>query len=141
MAVGVRTTFPNPNTWLSFDFFWCTVHRRQLNHDMPNDNQVDLEDEEDLIIQAAATAVIAAGLAAIEYSWSYYDKTPYHDSVLMETLSSNIANVHESIRDLATERRISRLQSQAAQEDMASSSKLGDEAMQRLQLVESHLAP
>jgi hypothetical protein len=44
-------------------------------------NQVE-EDEEDLVIQAAATAVIAAGLAAIDYAQTYYNKTPYHNSSL-----------------------------------------------------------
>jgi len=50
-----------------------------------NDNYVDEEEdgeEEDLIIQAAATAAISAALAAIDYSQTYYDKTPYHDSAL-----------------------------------------------------------
>lgn len=48
-------------------------------------NQADIEqwdDEEDLIISAAGAVIISAGLAAIEYSQSYYDKIPYYDSVL-----------------------------------------------------------
>jgi hypothetical protein len=40
------------------------------------------EDEEDLVIQAAVTAAIAISSALIDYSETYYDKTPYHDSAL-----------------------------------------------------------
>jgi hypothetical protein len=50
------------------------------NSDYEEGDEEDL-DEEDLIIQAAATAAIAAGLSAIEYAQAYYDKRPYHDSV------------------------------------------------------------
>lgn len=39
-------------------------------------------DEEDLIVQAAVTAAISAALVVIDYSQTYYDKTPYHDSAL-----------------------------------------------------------
>jgi hypothetical protein len=56
---------------------------------MINDNNDDYEDgdeedldEEDFIIQAAATAAIAAGLSAIEHAQTFYDKMPYHDSAL-----------------------------------------------------------
>ena len=45
------------------------------------DEEEDL-DEEDLIVQAAVTAAISATLATIDYSQTYYDKTPYHDSAL-----------------------------------------------------------
>ena len=45
------------------------------------EDHIDL-DEEDLVIQAAATAAMAAGLAVLEFSQTYYNKTPYHDSVL-----------------------------------------------------------
>jgi hypothetical protein len=48
---------------------------------MPNDLDT-LEDEEDLVIEAAAAAVMAAGLVALEYARTYLDKTPYHDSAL-----------------------------------------------------------
>ena len=40
------------------------------------------DDEEDLVIQAAVTAAIAISSALIDYSETYYDKTPYHDSAL-----------------------------------------------------------
>jgi len=38
--------------------------------------------EEDFIIEAAATTAISAAFAIIDYSQTYYDKTPYHDSTL-----------------------------------------------------------
>jgi len=47
--------------------------------------QRDIEDdldEEDIIIQAAATAVMAVAFAAINYTQTYYDKVPYYDSAL-----------------------------------------------------------
>jgi hypothetical protein len=53
------------------------------------DEDEDLE-EEDLISQAAATAAISAAFAVIDYSQTYYDKTPYHDSAL-----TGAAWVHE----------------------------------------------
>jgi hypothetical protein len=39
-------------------------------------------DKEDLIVQATITAAISAALVVIDYSQTYYDKTPYHDSAL-----------------------------------------------------------
>ena len=45
------------------------------------DNPFDLE-EEDLIVQAAATAAIATALSVIDYSQTYFLKTPYHNSAL-----------------------------------------------------------
>jgi len=51
------------------------------NDDYEDGDEEDL-DEEDLIIQAAATATIAAGLSAIEHAQTFYDKMPYHDSAL-----------------------------------------------------------
>jgi hypothetical protein len=47
--------------------------------------QRDIEDdldEEDIIIQAATTAVMAVAFAAINYMQTYYDKVPYYDSAL-----------------------------------------------------------
>ena len=52
------------------------------NNDNYEDGDEEELDEEDLIIQAAATAAIAAGLSAIEHAQTFYDKTPYHDSAL-----------------------------------------------------------
>ena len=56
-----------------------------MNVNINNDNYADEEEdieEEDLVIQATTTATISAALAAIDYSQTYYDKTPYHDSAL-----------------------------------------------------------
>jgi len=39
-------------------------------------------EEELLVVQAAATAAMSAALALIDYSQSFYNKTPYHDSAL-----------------------------------------------------------
>jgi hypothetical protein len=44
----------------------------------PNDSL----NEDDFMMQAAATAAMAAALVAITYAESYYNKTPYHDSAL-----------------------------------------------------------
>src|ERR1700720_502937 len=54
-----------------------------VNANNPNytSDEEDIK-EEDLIIQAAATAAISAALAALDYSQIYYDKIPYHDSAL-----------------------------------------------------------
>ena len=49
--------------------------------DYASDEEEDL-DEEDLIVQAAVTAAISAAFVVIDYSQTYYDKTPYHDSAL-----------------------------------------------------------
>ena len=46
-----------------------------------SDEGEDLE-EEDLIVQATITAAISAALAVVDYSQTYYNKTPYHDSAL-----------------------------------------------------------
>ena len=45
------------------------------------DDPFDLE-EEDLIVQAAATAAIATALSVIDYSQTYFLKTPYYNSAL-----------------------------------------------------------
>jgi len=45
------------------------------------DDPFDLE-EEDLVVQAAATAAIATALSVIDYSQTYFLKTPYHNSAL-----------------------------------------------------------
>jgi hypothetical protein len=36
--------------------------------------------EEELVVAAAATAVMGAALSVLNYYKTYYDKTPYHDS-------------------------------------------------------------
>ena len=55
-----------------------------INDDNYNSEEGEEEDlnEEDLVIQAAATATIAAGLSAMEYAQTYYNKRHYHDSAL-----------------------------------------------------------
>jgi hypothetical protein len=55
-----------------------------MNINVNNNNYADEEDieEEDLIIQATATTAISAALAAVDYSQTYYNKMPYHDSTL-----------------------------------------------------------
>jgi len=45
------------------------------------DNLLDIE-EEDLIVQAAATAAIGAAIVVLNYAQAYYNKTPYHNSAL-----------------------------------------------------------
>ena len=52
------------------------------DYDSEEGEEEDL-DEEDLIIQAAATATIAASLSAMEYAQTYYNKRRYHDSALL----------------------------------------------------------
>ena len=52
-----------------------------MNADDFDDQLLDLE-EEDLIIEAAATTVVSAALAVIDYSRSHSDKTPYRESTL-----------------------------------------------------------
>jgi hypothetical protein len=47
---------------------------------MNADDLDQYDSEEDLIIRAAATAAVGAALAVLDYSRTYYDKTPYHDS-------------------------------------------------------------
>jgi hypothetical protein len=75
-------------------------------------------------------------------SSSKKQKPRTHVAVMMDTISTNIASVRESIDVLTTERRIARLQvpSQATQE-LTPSSTVGEEAIERLQQVESHLDP
>ena len=55
-----------------------------INDDNYNYEEGDEEDldEEDLVVQAAATAAIAAGLSAMEHAQAFYDKRRYHDSAL-----------------------------------------------------------
>ena len=57
-----------------------------------DDDPFDSE-EEDLVIQAATTAVIGAALAAADYFQTHYDKTPYHNSAF-----TGIAWVHELLK-------------------------------------------
>jgi len=45
------------------------------------DDQANMK-EEDLIIQAASAAILASGLAVLEYAQTYLNKTPYHNSTL-----------------------------------------------------------
>ena len=47
-----------------------------------NIEEEDLQDKEDLIIQAAAAAAIAAGLCAMEHAQQFCNKRHYHDSAL-----------------------------------------------------------
>jgi hypothetical protein len=63
------------------------IDREVLKYDGVDqyDSEEELE-EEDFIIQAAATAAIGAALAALDYSQAYYDKKPYHDSALSSAL-------------------------------------------------------
>ena len=76
-----------------------------MNIDINNDNYTDEEDieEEDLIIQATATAAISAALAAIDYSQTYYNKIPYHDSALSgaawvcELLTGHPKHIHKEL--------------------------------------------
>jgi hypothetical protein len=51
---------------------------------MDSDNPGSKEEleEEDLIIQAAATAAISTAFAVLDYSQTYYNKTLYHNSAL-----------------------------------------------------------
>jgi hypothetical protein len=51
-------------------------------YEYDTDEEDELEDEEDLAMLAAAAAAIATALSIINYSNTYYDKTPYHDSAL-----------------------------------------------------------
>ena len=51
------------------------------NYDYEEGDEEDL-DEEDLIVQAAATAAITASLSAMDNAQAFYDKKPYHDSAL-----------------------------------------------------------
>lgn len=66
-----------------------------------SDDELDLEDE--LIIEAAASASISATLSIIDYSEAYYDKTPYHDSALTgaawvcELLKSHPKHIHAEL--------------------------------------------
>jgi hypothetical protein len=53
-----------------------------IANDIDDNSDEDNLDEEDLIIEAAATTAISAALTVIDYSQTYYDKTPYHDSAL-----------------------------------------------------------
>jgi hypothetical protein len=58
-----------------------------MNGDDPDqsdhyDSEDEYEEEEDLIIQATATAAVGAALAALSYSQTYFNKTPYHNSAL-----------------------------------------------------------
>jgi len=52
------------------------------NMDPNNSNDLLDIEEEDLIVQAAATAAIGAAIAVLNYIQAYYDKTPYHNSAL-----------------------------------------------------------
>jgi hypothetical protein len=63
----------NPNAWLILIIMNIMI----ANLDEDKDSK-----EEDLISQAAATAAISTAFAVIDYSQTYYDKTPYHDSAL-----------------------------------------------------------
>jgi len=67
--------FPNPNTSSQFFFMYANMDPNDSN------NLLDIE-EEDLIVQAAATAAIGAAIAVLNYTQAYYDKTPYHNSAL-----------------------------------------------------------
>ena len=73
-----------------------------LDDQFDSDEDEDLE-EEDLISQAAATAAISAAFAVIDYSQTYYDKTPYHDSALTgaawvcELLGGHPKNIHKEL--------------------------------------------
>ena len=58
-----------------------TMNINAIDDDHASDEEEDL-DEEDLIVQAAVTAAISATLVVIDYSQTYYNKTPYHDSAL-----------------------------------------------------------
>jgi len=66
------------------------------------DNPFDLE-EEDLIVQAAATAAIATALSVIDYSQTYFLKTPYHNPTLTgttwvaELLTGHSKHVHHEL--------------------------------------------
>ena len=48
-----------------------------------NSEEEDLQDEEDLLIQVAATAAIATGLYAVEHAQQFCDKRCYYDSALL----------------------------------------------------------
>jgi len=45
------------------------------------DDFLDIE-EEDLIVQAAATAAIGTAIVVLNYAQAHYNKTPYHNSAL-----------------------------------------------------------
>ena len=51
------------------------------DYDYEEGEEEDL-DEEELIIQVAATTAMAAGLSAMEYAQVHYNKRRYHDSAL-----------------------------------------------------------
>src|SRR6267154_759820 len=53
-----------------------------IANDINDNSDEDDLNEDDFIIEAAATAAISAALTVIDYSQTYYDKTPYHDSAL-----------------------------------------------------------
>jgi len=78
---------------------------------MINDDDYDYEqgdegdlDEEDLIIQAATTAAIAAGLSAMEHAQAFYNKRHYHDSALsgvawvLELLMGHPEHIRKELR-------------------------------------------
>lgn len=51
-------------------------------YEYDTDDEDELEEEEDMAVLAAASAAIAAAFAIVNYSNTYYNKTPYHDSAL-----------------------------------------------------------
>jgi hypothetical protein len=73
-----------------------------LDDQFNSDEEEDLR-EENLIVQAATTAAISANFAVINYSQTYYNKTPYHDSALTsaawvcELLRGHPKHIHKEL--------------------------------------------
>ncbi len=127
------------------------------------DSEEELE-EEDLVIQAAAAAAMAASLAVLNYAQTY-NKTPYQaldasddHSMLsssrnsgemprsvvaaMDRMKGSLDNLSGSIRDMANEHRLRRLQEhkpQATGETLAWSLGRRKEAAERLRVTETYL--
>jgi hypothetical protein len=74
-----------------------------INDNYVSDEEDIKEEEEDLVIQAAVTTAISAALASIDYSQTYYDKIPYHDSALSsaawvcELLTGHPKHIHKEL--------------------------------------------
>jgi hypothetical protein len=56
--------------------------RSDNEYEYDTNEEDELEEEEDMAALAAAAAAITAAFAVINYSNTYYNKTPYHDSAL-----------------------------------------------------------